>query len=464
MLFRARELREGATSDELRRQMNEAFRAIERDLVEALTRSKVSQLITAATYAAAFGEVARFAPPSAGTRLILPEPNLARLDARVTAVCEAATGALSVEVVNGTINGATTLTFLAGIGTVEFILTSTGWYAWSASLFTVPLTSLAAIAADSLVANPTGSSAVPVAHPFATLAGAGLSYAAGALAVVGSTSIEVASDEVRRAALTGEVTASANANATTVARATDFQASPWTGPHQFNGEIRGGTLTSSSSSGALNITLDAGSTRLLLSSSSTITLGTISGAADGRLLFLEHSGTGALVITHDPSTANAVACPGDTDLFINGRGGVTLVGRLGAAANWKVFDHQIDPGNLLPITTSRGVLWINRTTFAAGAAGTADDVTIYNASAPFAFRIVDAYVLISTAIALSTVQLRDTSGGGGAALSSALTSATAGTIRNNDTATPTVASGGSVFLRRSDRGVAGEVIVVAVRN
>ena len=85
-------------------------------------------------------------------------------------------------------------------------------------------------------------------------------------------------------------------------------------------------------------------------------------------------------------------------------------------------------------------------------------------SAPFAFRIVDAYVLISTAIALSTVQLRDTSGGGGAALSSALTSATAGTIRNNDTATPTVASGGSVFLRRSDRGVAGEVIVVAVRN
>lgn len=40
-----------------------------------------------------------------------------------------------------------------------------------------------AIAANTFVANVTGSSAVPTAHPFATLAGNGLAYSAGALAV-----------------------------------------------------------------------------------------------------------------------------------------------------------------------------------------------------------------------------------------------------------------------------------------
>ena len=103
-------------------------------------------------------------------------------------------------------------------------------------------------------------------------------------------------------------------------------------------------------------------------------------------------------------------------------------------------------------------------TFAAGTPGSADDVTIYSGDAPFAFRILDVTLLTSTLIALSTAQLRDTAGGGGAALSSAMTTAVVGTARNNDTATPTVAANGSVFLRRSDQGVAGEVIILAVKT
>ncbi len=182
-------------------------------------------------------------------------------------------------------------------------------------------------------------------------------------------------------------------------------------------------------------------------------------------MFVEHSGTGALVITHDASTADAIACPGDENLIIKGRGGILLVARQGANANWKAFDYQIDPANLLPLTANRGAMF---TIFVAcpagGAAGTADDVTIYNANAPFAFRILDVTWLVSTAVALSTVQLRDTSGGGGAALSSALTSAVAGTARNNDTATRTVAAGSSVFLRRSDRAVVGEIVITGVRT
>lgn len=462
--FKARELRDGTSLEEIRRTLNEIQKELAVDLGTALSRARVTELIIDGPYAARYGDVVRVAPPLLGLRVMLPPKNLEQPGARVVVVVEGVTGALSVEAVDATVNGADTVTYLAGLGTVEFQLTPTGWYGWSASLNTVPLTSLAAQAADTMVANVTAGTAAPTAVGLSTLAGAGLAFASHTLDVTGSTSITIASDQVQRAALTGEATAGANSNAVTVTRATDFQATPWTGPHQFNGEIRGGTLTSTSASGAVNITLDAGSTRLLFTSASTITLGTISGAADGRLLFVEHSGAGALVVTHDAASANAVACPGDEDLVLKGRGGVVLVARLGTNANWKVFEHQIDPANLLPFTASRGVLFTVRVAATAGTPGSADDVTIYSANAPFAFRILDVLWLDSTAIALSSVQLRDTSGGGGSALSSVLTAAVTGTARNNDTATRTVAAASSVFLRRSDRGVAGEIIIIAVRT
>lgn len=134
------------------------------------------------------------------------------------------------------------------------------------------------------------------------------------------------------------------------------------------------------------------------------------------------------------------------------------------AIRWLFQDRTNTPESLAPIADNAGVQFVIRVPFTAAAAGTADDVTIYSAAAPFAFRIVDVHVHISTAISATTVQLRDTSGGGGAVLSSSLSSAATGVVRNADTATRTVAAAGSVFLRRSDRGVAGEVVITAVRT
>lgn len=72
----------------------------------------------------------------------------------------------------------------------------------------------------------------------AAAAGAGLTGGGGtALAVGSSTSIVVNANDVQRAALTGEVTASANVNSTTVTRSTNFQSSPWTGQHQHNANV-----------------------------------------------------------------------------------------------------------------------------------------------------------------------------------------------------------------------------------
>lgn len=124
----------------------------------------------------------------------------------------------------------------------------------------------------------------------------------------------------------------------------------------------------------------------------------------------------------------------------------------------------VSPIKLAVETSNIAAMFSIRVTCTAGVAGAADDVTIYNANAPFAFLILDCLWLDSTAIALSTVQLRDTAGGGGAALSSALTAAVTGTARNNDTQTRAVAANGSVFLRRTDRGVAGEIIIICIRT
>lgn len=101
-----------------------------------------------------------------------------------------------------------------------------------------------------------------------------------------------------------------------------------------------------------------------------------------------------------------------------------------------------------------------RVAFTAGGGGSADDVVIYSANAPFKFRVLDTKIIISTVVALATVQLRDATGGGGSALSDSLAAAAVGVKRDVlMTSTGTVSSGGTLVLRRSDNGVAGEVIV-----
>lgn len=110
--------------------------------------------------------------------------------------------------------------------------------------------------------------------------------------------------------------------------------------------------------------------------------------------------------------------------------------------------------------------WVIYVPFAAGAGGAADDVTIYNANAPGGFRILRTDFIIATAVALATVQLRSAAAGGGAALSATYTAAVATeapALTVSRAATTTVATAGSVFLRRSDSGLAGEVMIWCAR-
>lgn len=282
---------------EAERSLLEQLNAIRQDLARLQARPVFTELKTG-DYLAREEEYVRYAPGTGGATLMLPTPRPENKGSRVTLLLENVTlGSLTIQCVGGLVNRLTSET-ISSACRVDYVCDGlAGWVSEIA---------------------------------LSILAGAGLSYAAGALAVNGSTSITVTSDEVRRAALAGEATAAANANAVTVTRSTDYNATPWTGNHKFSGEVRLGTLHSElNKSGALNITLTAGSTRVLITSSANITLGTISGAADGRVLVLEHvraSGAGDLTITHAVTT-DGVACPGSVNLVLSNRGCAWLVCR-----------------------------------------------------------------------------------------------------------------------------------------
>ena len=195
--FRPRELRQDIALDELRRELNEAQKEIAAELTRLSGRRRVTELQIAGPVAAQYGDVLRVAPPAAGLRVVLPPVNLEQADARVTVVVESSSGALSVEVVDGSVNGASTLSFAAGTGTVEFQITPAGWYAWSASLvLSLPLSALASQADDTFVGNVSGAAAVPVAAALSSLAGAGLTFGSHALAVGAGTGITVNANDV----------------------------------------------------------------------------------------------------------------------------------------------------------------------------------------------------------------------------------------------------------------------------
>lgn len=134
--------------------------------------------------------------------------------------------------------------------------------------------------------------------------------------------------------------------------------------------------------------------------------------------------------------------------------------RSGDTTKWQVIDRLIPGSGVASELGGFGVPVAVAVTFPAGGGGAADDVTIM-ATLPFQVRVLDVILMTSTAVVGSSAVVRNQAGGGGTALSSTLATAATGTVRNNDTTTRTTSLG--LFLRRSDSGVAGTVIIVMNR-
>lgn len=125
---------------------------------------------------------------------------------------------------------------------------------------------------------------------------------------------------------------------------------------------------------------------------------------------------------------------------------------------------MVDTGAAASAAAGLGDTDVIRVPLVAGTPGTADDVTVYAVNTlPYKkLRVLDAYAVISTGIA-GTLQVRSAAAGAGT-LCAEIDSTNTG--RAGQTATVTASqvltNGASVglFVRRSDRGVAGEVHIV----
>lgn len=222
----------------------------------------------------------------------------------------------------------------------------------------------------------------------------------------------------------------------------------------------------------LNVTLNANTTYLIIDSSGTGEVQTISGATPGRVLIVANTNFGTKTFIHGGGTGQFI-CTGLVNLQLGVRDALILVGDATLPA-WQVFAiaRRIDPAALVPVASNLAVPFnVYVSCPSGGAAGTADDVTVWNATAPFALRILDATLRVSTAVGGSSAALRTASGGGGSvvlpdpgAATQTFSTATTGPHDDVATATATVASGGSLFLRRSDRSVVGELILTCIRT
>lgn len=160
----------------------------------------------------------------------------------------------------------------------------------------------------------------------------------------------------------------------------------------------------------------------------------------------------------------------DNDAEIDLAQGINFKGGLRATLNFstKMIDvfvgsDAITPAQISPEGTGTVVPVVFPLVLTAGTPGTADDVTL-TLAAPFGWEIQDVWLCVTTAIGGSTVRLFSAPAGGGTPLSSALSSASTGVVRNNDTSVRSVAKASSVYVRRTDRGVAGKIWVQVGRT
>jgi hypothetical protein len=190
-----------------------------------------------------------------------------------------------------------------------------------------------------------------------------------------------------------------------------------------------------------------------------------------QLLNWGTSGTNGIVLKHENTgsiAANRFKCPDDRDYYL--QGGNDAVYLLYVGGRWQVLGKSTDAFGLKPVLNNTAVPFTVRIPFSAtGAAGTNIDVTVWNANADFALRLLSAKLRITTAAGGSAALRTASAGGGSVVLPDASNTAVtfsfeaAGRFPDNAGATATVAAAGSLFLR-IDRAAAGELILDCVRT
>jgi len=125
--FKPHDLIPGVES-ETQRELFRIQAEISQDL-QALAAKTPTTPVQARTYFAKYDEVVRIRPPAGGTKLVLARPSPAMAGSKVTLITEGAAGSVTIECVNGVVDGLTTRTLTAAIGAIIFTHNGeTGWF------------------------------------------------------------------------------------------------------------------------------------------------------------------------------------------------------------------------------------------------------------------------------------------------------------------------------------------------
>lgn len=323
-----------------------------------------------------------------------------------------------------------------------------------------------------------------------------------------STSVTVSTSvanqiEFQRAALTGDVTASANSN--TMAIAADVivnadinsaaaialsklatqaagtfvgvQVDGATGaPVALTGaeaaeSLRYATTQSVTLAATTNDqTLNADTVRLLVSLTGSQTLTGMTGGVAGRRVYIENVDATDTLTLASLDTGSAVAnrfrTPTAAPFTLSFRESVEAQHN---GTDWRILSRSFRAANLAPITgTGTAISFSHTVAFSAlGAAGTDRDVTL-TSSSTIAFRILSAELRVITPVALGVAALRDGAAGAGAVLmpdaavaTQTFSTAVAGRHSDNADSTAAVAIAGGVYLRL-DQSVDGEITLYCV--
>jgi hypothetical protein len=129
-------------------------------------------------------------------------------------------------------------------------------------------------------------------------------------------------------------------------------------------------------------------------------------------------------------------------------------------------DAIISPAKLATVASNIGVPFSIGPIALTATGAAADDVVVYSANAPFAFRIRRMIPIITTGQASGVIQARNATGGGGAAVSSEFDATVASdqpAVTTNLGLTATIALNGTLVVRRNNGNIAGEVFFDCVR-
>lgn len=178
-----------------------------------------------------------------------------------------------------------------------------------------------------------------------------------------------------------------------------------------------------------------------------------------------NAGGSVILMPNDPGSAvgNRISTPGGGPYEMpNAADGVFIqaITEPGQPTVFQVCDRMVPPTGITPEISGFGCDVTIAVPFVAGPGGAPDDVIIL-AVVPFQVRILDAALLVSSAVIGASATVRNTIGGAGAALTTVLSAAATGTVRNNDTATRATSLG--LFLRRSDSAIAGTIVLTLNR-